>query len=120
MMPAASAGPLALGEGHLFQGSSGGSVQVPGSGQVYYYDLVGVLRDSVDVQPPSLTAPPFIREVARDSRTEHLFLHVGTGEGGLFYDLQRGRVLVVDVASRRFLGEIPLGVWSGGRMLVYF
>lgn len=118
-MAAASPGPLAIGGGLLFQAATGPSVQVRGSGQVYYYDLAGVLYDSVDVQPASLDAPPYVRGLSPDSMTDYLFLYAGTGEGGLFYDLQRARVLFVDIASRALVREIPLDVWSAGRMLVF-
>jgi outer membrane protein assembly factor BamB len=117
---AASPGPLALGDGVVLQAATGVSVQQPGPGLVYMYGMDGMLVDSADVSLPSLAWPPFMRELGTDATGERLYIHAGTGEGGLFYDLQRARVLIVDIASRSLLREIPLEVWPAGQMLLFF
>ncbi len=115
-----AAGPLALARGLVYHAGVGLSVERPGPGKVYVYDRAGALTDSIDIWPADEMWPPFVNELTPDAAGERLYIHAGTGEGGLYYDLQRARVLVVDLDQRTLVGEIPLEVWPAGSMLVLF
>ncbi len=115
-----AAGPVALARGLVFQAAMGVTVEQPGPGNIYVFDPSPMLIDSINVWPPGEHAPPFVNQLATDAAGDRLYLYAGTGEGGLYYDLQRARLLIVDLDQQALVGQIPLGIWVAGSMLVMY
>lgn len=97
----------------LYLTDSGDFFDSPGSGFVYVYDANLTLRDSIDLRSAAVNGlPPSTRSavVSRDGTL--LYVTNGTASRGPLYGTQPSRVLVVDIAAKRMVREVPLNDWS--------
>ena len=103
----------------LYMTDAGDGRDFPGTGLLYVYDASLGTLETIDLQHPDFNgAPPVAIKAAESKAGDLLYVLSGTARRGPLFGVQPGRLMIVNLSTRRVTGLILLDVWSPRDLLV--